>query len=328
MKHDERCPFPQIDEQRKYLGGDSEHSVLVKGLDFALLEQNKAKTAATSAVEDDEALEEAFLGADAGTSVDVVESATQPKKKSRQELMAELKEKRGQDRPTENMAADAAIEEAKKAGKFKPIGFKPIGGDSEGKKRKKKEGSEKKKKKRKVDEGKDKAADASDTARPSTPPLSTTLPEKKKQPEPESLDPDFDIFAGVEEYTGEMEDDSPEEGKGSSAEGLQEPQEEVDQPKRGGWLDEPKSPTPHPKEPTPPPAKERLEGGVEEVEEEPAPMRLVPLASSFSVKDILAVDDAVAREEKRKARKEKKKKKAELDAGAKANRDYQKCVLS
>jgi hypothetical protein len=47
----------------------------------------------------------------------------------------------------------------------------------------------------------------------------------------------------------------------------------------------------------------------------------------MSVKDILAVDDVVAKEEKRKARKEKKKKKAELSAEGKANRDYQKCVL-
>lgn len=315
--------FSQIDEQRKYLGGDSEHSVLVKGLDLALLEQNKAKAAATSAVEDEEALEQAFLGVDVGTSADDVESATQPKK-SRQDLIRELKEKRGQNMSAEKNATNAGIEEAKKAGKFKPIGFKPVGGDSEGKKRKKeKEGGEKKKK-RKVVEGK--PTEVSDSTQHSAPPLPSTLPEKEGQPEPEPLDPDFDIFAGVEEYVGEIEGDSVDEDR-SGEEDLQEPQQD-NRPKNGGWLDEPKSPIPPPKEPMPSPAKEYSEGKAEEVEEEPAPMRLVPLASSFSVKDILAIDDAVSKEEKRKARKEKKKKKAELDAEGKANRDYQKCVLS
>jgi IK cytokine len=117
------------------------------------LEQNKAKAATVSNVEDDEALEQAFLGVDGGASVDAVETAPQPKKKSRQDLIRELKEKHGQAKPAEDNAADTGIEEAKKVGKFKPIGFKPIGGDSEGKKRKKeKEGGEKKKKKRKVEE--------------------------------------------------------------------------------------------------------------------------------------------------------------------------------
>jgi len=318
-----------IDEQRQYLGGDSEHSVLVKGLDFALLEQNKAKTTAVSGVEDDEALEQAFLGLDADTSVDAVESDTHPKKKSRRDLIRELKEKRGQDRPAEDKTSDPGIQEAKQAGKFKPIGFKPIGGGSEGKKRKKeKEGGEKKKK-RKVDEGKGKQVEAPDSTQPSAlPPLPATLPDKEKQPEPEpeSLDAGFDIFAGVEEYTCEIEDDSADEGKRPSVEGLQEPQQDTDRPRRGEWFEEPKSPIPPPKEPTPPTAKEPSERTVEEAEEKPTPMRLVPLASSVSVKDILAVDDAAAKEEKRKERKEKKKKKTELDAQAKANRDYQKLM--
>lgn len=313
------------------MGGDSEHSVLVKGLDFALLEQNKVKAAAISAVEDDDALEKAFLGVDdGGTSTDAIELTSQPKKKSRQDLIRELKEKRGQDKPAESKAADAGIEEAKKAGKFKPIGFKPIGGDPEGKKRKKeKEGGEKRKKKRKV-EGFDNTPEASGSAKSPAPPLSTTLtsgnPQKEKEPEPEPVDPDFDIFAGVEEYTGEIGDGSEDEDQHLDVEGSQEPQPDANQPRKGGWFDEPKSPTPPPTEPTPPPVKEPPGAPAEEAEEEPAPMRLAPLVSSMSVKDILAVDDAVAKEEKRKARKEKKKKKAELDAGAKANRDYQKLM--
>ncbi|KAF9785182.1 RED-like protein N-terminal region-domain-containing protein [Thelephora terrestris] len=315
-----------IDEQRQYLGGDSEHSVLVKGLDFALLEQNKAKVAAVSSVEDDEALEQAFLGVDGGASADAVESASQPKKKSREDLIRELKEKRGQDKLAENKVVDAGIEEAKKAGKFKPIGFKPIGGNSEGKKRKKeKEGGEKKKKKRKVEELKDKPAEASGSVQPSASPLPATLLRKEKEPDPEPTDLDFDIFAGVEEYTGEIEDESEDEDKRPGVEGSQEPWQDVDPPRKGGWFDEPKSPTPPPKEPTPPPAKEPSEPK-EEVEEEPVPMRLAPLASSMSAKDILAVDEAAAKEEKRKARKEKKKKQVELNAQEKVNRDYQKLM--
>jgi IK cytokine len=283
-----------------------------------------AKTAAISTVEDDEALEQAFLGVDAGSSAGAVESDTHPKK-SRQDLINELKEKREQNRIAESRAADAGIEEAKKAGKFKPIGFKPIDGDVEGKKRKKeKEGGEKKKKKRKVDQDKDKPAGTSESTNPPAP----ALPEKEKQPEPEPepLDPETDIFAGVEEYTAEIEDSADEDNR-PGAEGSRELQRDVEQPRKWGWLDEPKSPQPPPKEPTPPPAKELSEGKVGEAEEETVPIRLVPLASSVSVKDILAIDDAAAKEEKRKARKEKKKK-AELNAEAKANRDYQKCVLS
>jgi IK cytokine len=49
-----------VEEQRRYLGGDSDHSILVKGLDFALLEQNKARLASTQSKQDDEALEEVF----------------------------------------------------------------------------------------------------------------------------------------------------------------------------------------------------------------------------------------------------------------------------
>lgn len=295
------------------------------------MEQNKAKAAATSIVEDDEALEQAFLGVDGETPADIVETVPQLKKKSRQDLIRELKEKRGQDKSAEGTATDAGIEEAKKAGKFKPIGFKPIGGDSEGKKRKKeKEGGEKKKKKRKVEEPKDKPAEASGSTQPPASPVSTALPEKGKRPaldpEPESLDPDFDIFAGVEEYANDIEDDEDDDIKHPAAEGSQEPQPDVDQSRRG-WFDEPKSPTPPPREPTPPPVEGPPEAREEEMEEESAPVRLAPLVSSMSVKDILAIDEAAAKEEKRKARKEKKKKKAELNTEGKVNRDYQKCVL-
>jgi len=293
------------------------------------LEQNKAKAAAISIVEDDEALEQAFLGVDGGAPIDAVETAPQPKKKSRQDLIRELKEKRGQNKPVEAKGVDAGIEEAKKAGRFKPIGFKPIGGDSEGKKRKKEKEGGDKKKKRKVEEAKATPVEASGSTQPSTPPVPAALSDKGKRPapelEPKPLDPDFDIFAGVEEYTGEIEDDE-EEDKHLTTEGSQEPQPDVDQARRG-WFDKPKSPTPPPREPTPP-VEEPSGTKDEEMEEEPAPVRLAPLVSSMSVKDILAMDEAAAKEEKRKARKEKKKKKAELNPEGKVNRDYQKYVLS
>lgn len=293
------------------------------------MEQNKAKAAATSGVEDDAALEQAFLGVDEDISTDTVETAPQSKKKSRQDLIRQLKEKREQGKPGENKAADAGIEEAKRVGKFKPIGFKPIGGDSGGKKRKKeREGGEKKKKKRKVEEVKDKPIETTGLKEPLAPPAPAALPEKGKQPapepDPEPLDPEFDIFAGVGEYAGEIEDDE-DEDKHPIVEDTQEALPEVDQPRRG-WFDEPKSPTPPPKEPTPPPAEEPSETKDEEAEES-VPMSLAPLASSMSVKDILAIDEAAVKEEKRKARKEKKKKKAELSAEGKVNREYQRYVL-
>lgn len=290
------------------------------------MEQNKAKDAAISNVEDDEALEQAFFGIDGGASTDVVEATPQPKKKSRQDLIRELKEKRGQDKLAEDKAVDAGIEEAKKAGKFKPIGFKPIGGDSERKRKKEKEGGEKKKKKRRVEGVKDEPAEGSSSTPPAASPAPAALPGRHTAPEPDPLDPDFDIFAGVEDYAVEIEDDE-DEDKRPATEGSLEPQPDVDQPRRG-WFDEPKSPTPPTKEPTPPPMEQPSETKDEDMEEEPAPVRLAPLGSSMSVKDILAIDDAATREEKRKARKEKKKKKAELNPEGKVNRDYQKCVLS
>ena len=77
-----------MEEQRKYLGGDADHTVLVKGLDFALLEQTKAKLAATDSVVDDEVLESAFLeGSSSAPSI--------PRKRTREDILKELKEKRG-----------------------------------------------------------------------------------------------------------------------------------------------------------------------------------------------------------------------------------------
>ncbi|KAI0794078.1 RED-like protein N-terminal region-domain-containing protein [Fomes fomentarius] len=265
-----------VDEQRKYLGGDSEHTVLVKGLDFALLEQNRARVAAEAAVTDDVSLEQAFL-----------ESSAQPKKRTREDIIRELKSKRGAGAestpPAAPSAADKALEEAKKAGKFKPIGFKPIGSSSsanaEGKaKRKKKvraeENGERKKKRKVTTDGADqetastsepgpsKSADAEPT--PPAPSTSTLQPASAPEPEPEPVDEDFDIFADAGEYTGvDLGDDdgSDEEGAAPTAESRAREDEEGEVPESGPvhrpgkWLatsDDERELTP----PPPPPARD------------------------------------------------------------------------
>lgn len=52
----------EIEKQRAYLGGDAEHSVLVKGLDYALLAARKAELAREEAENMDEELEELGRG--------------------------------------------------------------------------------------------------------------------------------------------------------------------------------------------------------------------------------------------------------------------------
>ncbi len=250
--------------------------MLVKGLDFALLEQNRARVAAETAATEDVSLEQAFL-----------ESIAQPKKRTKAEILSELKSKRGAGVPSAATAAaaaaDKALEEAKKAGKFKPIGFKPVGSGAEkgadGKvKRKKKvkagelEENAERKKKRKV------AADATPAPPPTSSPSeqaqdgrasattpgdvaenvpvagpSITKPTATPNPEQEPVDEDFDIFAGAGEYTGiDLGDDD----EGSEDEGpkprLQEDEGELrdgEAPRPGKWLatsDDEREPTPPP----------------------------------------------------------------------------------
>lgn len=66
-----------IEKQRAYLGGDSEHSVLVKGLDYALLAARKAELAREEAEDVDEELEELGRGLkgkkNAGVEKDIAE---------------------------------------------------------------------------------------------------------------------------------------------------------------------------------------------------------------------------------------------------------------
>ncbi|KAI0642125.1 RED-like protein N-terminal region-domain-containing protein [Trametes meyenii] len=258
-----------VEEKRKYLGGDSEHTVLVKGLDFALLEQTRARAAAEAAATDDVSLERAFLESRA---------AAQPGRRSRADILRELKSRRGgsgsvadatadEDEQGAQKAAgvgkDAALEAAKKAGKFKPIGFKPVGGgaqEREKAKRKKKvkapgepEENGERKKKRKVGPAAA-ATTAQDDATAAGPSNAAKLEQSEAGPssaappnlpappaEPEPVDEDFDIFADAGEYTGvDLGDDSDENdwdrrGVSAGADELEREDGEVQGPRRK-WL--------------------------------------------------------------------------------------------
>ncbi|KAJ7043694.1 hypothetical protein C8F04DRAFT_1251092 [Mycena alexandri] len=320
------------DEQRSYLGGDSEHSILVKGLDIALLEQNKAKASLSTV--DDDSLEQAFIAA-----------AAPAKKRTREDMIRELKEKRGVKSaatvPTEKAQEDArALEAAKKQGKFKPIGFKPIGGTATEEKTKKKkvkaEGGvdgERKKKKRKIDAPAEEKSGQVDVSMSPPPAPSTSKDSSLKPPPPEDVDmqDDFDIFAGAEEYAGIDlgEDDDDEEGEVEDGVVARKPETTESELEEGEhaprkWFEE--------DEPDPPPAASKLplppgpskissrpmaedDGDEDEGELEQAPMRLVPLASSAlpSIKELLAADKAANSSEKWRKRKDKKGGKADED---------------
>ncbi|KAJ7180741.1 hypothetical protein C8R46DRAFT_1319012 [Mycena filopes] len=288
------------DEQRAFLGGDSEHSILVKGLDVALLEQNKAKASLSTV--DDDSLEQAFIA-----------SALPTKKRTREDMIRELKEKRGIKTPAvpaEKAQEDArALEAAKMQGKFKPIGFKPIGGAATEEKTKKKKakadgvnGERKKKKREKLDKW----------MRACLPLLyrrlrRTSGPSKLPQPEDDDMPDDFDIFAGAEEYAGIDlgEDDDDEEGRSGGASTL---------PRKWFEEDEPPPALPLPPGPSKAPAQP-MPRTIETTTMASSPCGLVPLASSAlpSIKDLLAADKAANSSDKWRKRKDKKGGKADGD---------------
>jgi len=304
----------------------------VKGLDFALLQQNKARAAQST--NDDDSLEQAFQ--------EVSTESRVPKKRTREDIIKELKEKRQQGAGAEEVAKDEAVllEEAKKAGKFKPIGFKPIGAPAEAKTKKKKgkeldKDGERKKKKRKVEGG---SAGAQKGQKEMPPP---PLPEKVAlaapvgpEPEPIPIPEVFDIFADAGDYEGIDlgDDDDEEEGSMKDVRAPDSPEEPSTIP-RQRWFateehdasqiakSEAKSHSP------PPPTSD---------EEDPdQPMRLVPLQTSAipSIRDLLDMDGA---QDKRKKRKDKKKggkdvnpeDKKKVTAEAKADRDYKRSVFT
>ncbi|KAF9466112.1 hypothetical protein BDZ94DRAFT_1213478 [Collybia nuda] len=344
-----------VERQRRYLGGDGEHSILVKGLDVALLEQNKAR--ATLSTEDDDSLEQAFREAASGPIV--------PKKRTRDDLIRELKEKRAQ--KGEGVAIDNEkvvktaeeetlfLEEAKKKGKFKPIGFKPIGALDVSTKKKKKVKSdgtdvEKKKKRRKVEQETtkenltDKITKQSSPA-PSQPAKVDPLSQNTcmSVPEPKPIPEDFDIFAGAGEYEGlDLGDDDDDDDGEISPHIESHPNIEEGEvgPAPRRWIETDEEELPATKPEMPPPKSQHenslrqvgSDQGDEEGEIE-EPTRLVPLASSAlpSIKDFLAMDGAAGSSTKRRKRGGKKKSAAEGDevskkrsTEAKVDRDYKR----
>ncbi|KAI9451688.1 RED-like protein N-terminal region-domain-containing protein [Lactarius psammicola] len=297
-----------VDEQRRYLGGDSDHSILVKGLDFALLEQNKARLASTSSKQDDEALEEVFAQTTSAPSV------PSSQKRSRADIIKELKEKRAN--AGESEQSNRETERQHDPSKFRPIGFKPIGASTKdkAKKERSRDGDEPKKKKRKV---KRSATDPKENG--TSPPaphnqITSTPGPRKSSPEPVAEGEDFDIFAEAGEYKGmdlESDDSNDEEPEKSRHKSLrQEPQaESAIMPPRRGWFDDAAEPKPE-KLPSPGPAEQPPPRPVEaEAEEEEQGGRLAPLNSSAmpSIRDFLEMDEAEEKAEKRRVRKEKKK---------------------
>jgi len=314
-----------VDEQRRYLGGDSDHSILVKGLDFALLEQNKARLASTSSKQDDEALEEVF--AQKASTL----SAPTSTKRSRADIIKELKEKRTNGGGSEQSKEEAVAEMPTNSSKFRPIGFKPIGTSTEEKvkKKKKKEGSEPKKKKRKVepstvDGGEETGLKGVATSAPPSVERAASRSALTKPIEAEAAEDDLDIFADAGEYKGvEVGSDDDDDDDKESATGHKRPPHagpsvastaDASAPSRRGWFDNDAAESEPEPEPEVPPQKAPAEqptpipeAGVETEEEQLA--RLAPLTSSAipSIRDFLAMDEAVEKEEKRKARKEKRK---------------------
>ena len=148
--------------------------------------------------------------------------------------------------------------------------------------------------------------------------IPSTSGPRKPSPEPEAEGEDFDIFAEAEEYKGLESDDSVDEEPEKSrhrSQPRQRPQaESAIVPPRKGWFDDAAEPKPE-KVPAPGPTEHPPAGPVEAEAEEEQAGRLAPLNTSAipSIRDFLAMDEAVEKEEKRRARKEKRKGKNKAD---------------
>ena len=324
----------------------------MKGLDFALLEQNKAKAVLSKDDVDD--LEAAFLEASSHSKPPV------PKKRTREDMLQELKQKRAQQPGPQGATTNfkspeddtKMLEDAKQKGKFKPIGFKPIGSSTATKKKAISEGDgEKKKKKRKVDAGPDDKRVSG--LREAMPPPPVPTPKETLEPViPEELaDDDFDIFADAGEYTGiEVGDDDDDDEKDSPApkaleskqEGLEDGEEPSSlAPRRWIAADDELGPSRKPEVKPQSPQRDFNEDEDEDMEDD-RPMRLAPLESSTlpSIRDLLEMDKAAGSYGKKKKRSDKKKagsggvadegdgedgpKKKSLEA--KVDRDYKRSV--
>lgn len=333
------------------------------------------------------------------------------KKRTREEILSELKSKRSEGGTTTkgtniqtHVPVDKPLEDVRKDGKFKPIGFKPIASNAPKSKLKSKDDAKKekegrKKKKRKVEEKKEapegvteenKKPVAESSRNTDVGPSITTKTsanERKSQNDEPPPNDDFDIFADAGEYEGINLDDDDDDDDESDADGERkatmpapsspnEPQTQTQtdpQHPRKRWFND-LEPSPPPERPLPSDSKGKGKDNVSPTnngDEDPTPsvhrggdvavadkdvdanenggeaplsppsklVRLAPLASSAvpSIRDILAADEALEAEDKRRARKEKRKAggggegegskskgKGEVSSEAKLNRDYQR----
>ncbi|PWN29089.1 hypothetical protein BDZ90DRAFT_259146 [Jaminaea rosea] len=123
----------EVEEQMAFLGGDAKHSILVKGLDYALLAQQRAKAGGARGEEDDD-LEQAYAGArQSPGEAESSKSSASSAKRSRQEILDALKRRkldRGdassppQPQLSEELRKQREAEEERQRhlSKFKPIG--------------------------------------------------------------------------------------------------------------------------------------------------------------------------------------------------------------
>lgn len=300
-------------------------ATVIPGLDFAALERAKAQ--AEAAAEDlDDVLEETYknTGAAAATPEPPASTSTTGKKRTREELIQELKAKRQKTDGADPVDEARKLEDAKKQGKFRPIGAPAP-----------KEGKVKKKKKVEKATAAPAApvpAPVAEASRPEPQVVSERAAGKQRAPEPEPEPEedmgDMDLFDGVEEYKGLDEDD--DENDATPPPRAASPAAGATQAK---WFDLDDGLGTLPAAPARPPTPPPVEAQEQRCSREDSPdedVRLAPLASSsFSIKDVLAMDQELEKEDKRKARKEKKKKEAggektKLSGEAKANRDLQK----
>ncbi|KAL8286693.1 hypothetical protein RQP46_004221 [Phenoliferia psychrophenolica] len=333
-----------IEEQMKYLGGDAEHSVLVKGLDMALLERMRSQHSLSSDLSISQVEDE----------LDRV-LTEKPKKRTRDEMVAELKAKResgpaGEEEEEGGKPKEKSLEEAVKAGRFKPIN-KPSA-TSKGKAKEKEEGGGEKKRRKK------KRPDATAASGSMAPP---PLPSSKLAPPPPSpavvlppgFDEDDDIFGDAGDYKG-LDSDSDDDAAPSSSLPIPPPPPTASSSStttKRKYFDDDDDDEDSSMATTAPTSVSKLaaasaehaaraaapsvggEGDDEgEGEGEAVPMRLQPLSGSAlpSVRELLDMDAAAEKEELRKAKKLKNKVEAGdrqerkvRTAEDKANHEYQ-----
>ncbi|KDE03398.1 hypothetical protein MVLG_06115 [Microbotryum lychnidis-dioicae p1A1 Lamole] len=286
---DDSLTKDELEEKLKYLGGDAEHTVLVKGLDMALLERMKAQQAAGA----DQSLEDVEDELDL-VLADKAKKAEEKKKRTRDDLIAELKASKGgskSDRPAAGFRDRTQDEEEKK--KVKVAEQVATAGDA--------------------------AASASKVSKPLPIPPPTINVE---------ADDDLDIFGDAGEYKG-LDTDSDDDDNHEATAARKEPTfEQTAAPPRNAtaavkrsYFDDDEEKDEDVERSTAPDSVTNLASSKQpavkmtdsnaimeegEEEEEQRPLRLQPLSKSAipNVKELLAMDAAAEKEEKRKERKQ------------------------